>query len=265
MTSVRAGRAAILLVTSVLVTACGGGSSSTTATGGGAPTPDDLDGTTYVSSSVEGHDLAEGTHLRLEFADGRMSANAGCNTMSGELAVRAGRLSWTGAPATTMMGCPQELMDQDQWLSRLLVDGVDATLDGRTLTLSDGDVTIRLEPKAPADASSLFGRTWTVTDLTTPHSAAAIPEGVRTPTLQVAEDGSVVLDTGCNRGHTQATADGDVLTFAPVALTKMACPGPATQVEHSVLQALEGRVTVSIHGDTATLDNGHHGMVVSLG
>jgi len=265
MTSQRPGRAGTLLVLALLLTACGGGSSSTTAGDSGAPTAADLDGTSYLSSSVEGYDLVPDTRISLTFEDGSLSANSGCNTMFGPYGVRHGTLSWTQGPAMTQMACADDRMQQDQWLAGLLQAGMEATLDGDALTLTSGDVTVHLETEKPADASALFGRTWKVTDLTTPSTATAIPDGVRAPTFEVSADGAVALDTGCNRGHTQATADGDVLTFAPVATTKMACPQPATEVEHAVLQALEGQVTVTIEGDTATLDNGQHGLVVQLG
>lgn len=264
MPRLRAARVGPLVLATLLLVGCGGGSSSTVGSGS-APTTADLDGTVYVSSSVEGHDLVPGSHLRLEFHDGTMNGSAGCNTLTGPYDVQGGRLSWTQAPAMTMMACREPLMQQDQWLSDWLRTGADATLDGDVLTVTSGGVTVRLQPEAPADASTLLGRTWKVIELTTPTSAATIPPGVRTPTFEVAADGTVLLDTGCNRGHTTVTADGDTLRFGPVMTTKMACPSAAADVEQAVLQALQGDVTVANAGDTATLDNGHHGLVVRLG
>lgn len=268
MASVRTVPTSVLLLVAVVLTACGGGgTSSSTADdpGSGVLTADDLDGTTYLSASVDGHDLVSGSRIVLTFEHGRMLARAGCNSMTGPYGVTDGRLAWTSGPATTQIGCPQDLMRQDQWLADLLTGGVDATLDGDTLTLVSSDVTLHLERERPADASALFGHTLTVTDLTTPNTSTAIPEGVRTPTLEIAADGTVSLDTGCNRGSTTATADGDVLTFEPPATTKMACTPPAGAVEQAVLQALDGRVTVTIDGTTATLGNGSHGLGVTLG
>jgi heat shock protein HslJ len=103
-----------------------------------------LDGTTYVSTIVEGHDLVDGSTIRLSFEDGRLAAVAGCNTMSASYAVTDGRLAWTGPPMATRMACPEDLMTQDGWLSGLLSDGVDVTLDGDDLALVAGDVTLHL-------------------------------------------------------------------------------------------------------------------------
>jgi len=256
---------ALLLVAAVL-TACGGGSSSGTATDpAGVLTADDLGGTAYLSASVDGHDVVAGSRIRLSFEDGRMAADAGCNSMAGTYDVTDGRLAWTSDPASTQIGCPEELMLQDQWLANLLTAGVDASLDGDSLTLSSGDVTIHLQRETPAEAATLFGHTLTVTELTTPNTSTALPDGVRSPTLEIAPDGTVSLDTGCNRGRSKATAAGDVLRFEPPGTTKMACTPPAGAVEQAVLQALEGPVTVTVDGSTATLSNGRHGLVVDVG
>ena len=45
----------------------------------------DLDGTTYESTSVEGHDLVPGEPVRLVFEDDTMSVSAGCNTLFGDV------------------------------------------------------------------------------------------------------------------------------------------------------------------------------------
>lgn len=106
--------------------------------------PTELDGTAFVTTGTEGRDLVEGSTLRIAFEDGRLAAQAGCNTMSAPYAVSDGRLAWSGPPMSTRMACPEDLMAQDTWLSALLQDGAEATLDADTLTLVAGDVTLRL-------------------------------------------------------------------------------------------------------------------------
>ena len=118
---------------------------SATSASGSAVTADDLEGTAYVSSSVTGHDLVEGSTINLSFEGPRMQLSAGCNIISAAYDVTDGTLAWTGEPAATMMACPDDLMAQDQWLIELFQDGVTATSDGSTLTLANDDVTIELE------------------------------------------------------------------------------------------------------------------------
>jgi heat shock protein HslJ len=111
---------------------------------GSAVTADDLEGGTYASTSVTGHDLVEGSTINLSFEGQRMQLSAGCNIISAAYDVTDGTLAWTGEPAATMMACPDDLMAQDQWLVELFQDGVTATSDGSTLTLTNDEVTIEL-------------------------------------------------------------------------------------------------------------------------
>ena len=117
---------------------------SDTSASGAAVTGDDLEGTTYVSTSVTGYDLVEGSTINLSFEGPRMQLSAGCNIISAAYDVTDGTLAWTGEPAATMMACPDDLMAQDQWLIELFQDGVTATSDDSTLTLANDEVTIEL-------------------------------------------------------------------------------------------------------------------------
>lgn len=262
----RTGSLLTVLALGLVLTACGGRSgSSASDAAGSAPTTADLDGSAFASTSVEGHDLVAGSTVRLTFEKGTLSANAGCNTMSAPYAVTDGRLAWTGDVRSTLIGCPDDLAQQDLWLSDLLQQGADATLDGDDLTLVSGDVTLHLQRETTDPAAAFLGQTWTVTETITGQSAATLPTGVSAPTLDVASDGTVQLDTGCNRGHTTVTAEGDTLTFAPAGITRKACPPPADQVEQAVLQTLDGPVAVTVDGTTATLTNGSSGLVLQAG
>jgi len=141
---------AMIAVVALGVAGCGSDDSSgatdesSTSASGSTVTADDLVGTTYVSTSVTGHDLVEGSTINLSFEGSRMQLSAGCNIMSAAYDVTDGTLAWTGDPAATMMACPDDLMAQDQWLIELFQDGVTATSDGSTLTLANDEVTIEL-------------------------------------------------------------------------------------------------------------------------
>jgi heat shock protein HslJ len=116
------GIAALLLC----VTACGdsedgsasdvGSSATPTSAAGDAATQEGLDGKTFVSTSVAGHELVEGTTVRLVFEEGRLAVEAGCNTQTAPYAVDASTVKWSGPPASTMMACPDPLHEQDLWL-----------------------------------------------------------------------------------------------------------------------------------------------------
>lgn len=112
--------------------------------GGDSVPAADLNGRTYTSTSVRGHELVEGTRVKLAFEDGRMSVNGGCNTMGADYEVDHGTLRWTGEVMSTLMGCAADLQAQDEWLNRLFTDGVDAEIDGDVLTLTTSEVSLEL-------------------------------------------------------------------------------------------------------------------------
>ena len=89
----------------------------------------------YTSTSVEGHDLVAGTEIELAFEDDVMSVSAGCNTLFGAYELTGSTLAWAGEPASTMIGCDQDLSEQDQWLAEIFSTGLTAQTDGDTLTL----------------------------------------------------------------------------------------------------------------------------------
>lgn len=114
-----------------------------------APTADgtdagpDLTGRTFVSTATRGHDLVDGSTVRLSFAEGRLSARAGCNSLFGG-ATWAGGVLEAPILASTMMACAPELMDQDTWLVTLLSSSPPISLDGSTLTIGGPDAAIVL-------------------------------------------------------------------------------------------------------------------------
>ena len=95
-------------------------------------------------SAGAGHDLVEGSKVALSFEDGRISANAGCNTMNGAATWDGDTLQVAGPLAMTMMACDEALMDQDQWLSEFLTSSPALAVDGETLTLGDDTTGITL-------------------------------------------------------------------------------------------------------------------------
>ncbi|RYP82205.1 META domain-containing protein [Nocardioides guangzhouensis] len=228
----------------------------------------DLDGSVYESTSVEGHELVEGTTVRIEFEDGSMAVSAGCNTLFGPYDVTDGVLKWSGPAASSMMGCEDALAAQDAWLTDLFATGVDATLDGTTLSLASGDVTMTLEGTGGDELDDLLGQTWTLLGTTAGTRTTPVPEGVRTPRLEVGRNGNARLDTGCNAGRTTVTVDSgaDSITFGPAAITRVACPGPASRVEKAVLSVVDGTSDrVDYDGEVLIVTKGDNALVFRVG
>jgi heat shock protein HslJ len=120
-------------------------------------------------------------------------------------------------------------------------------------------VTIELldEQEAVPD-QPLVGTTWTLDTIIDGETASSVPAGIEAPTLEIADDGTVAVFTGCNRGNGTAEVadDGATITFGPLAITKMLCPDGGSEVEAQVLTVLDGEVQVELDGDQLTLTKG---------
>ncbi len=265
--------AAIVLATLALA-ACGSSDSGDDTTTAKTPGSDDttteapgsavdqLDGTQFTATDVTAYEPVAGSELTLTFDGGQLSVNAGCNTLGSSYTFADGTLAWTGEPRATMMACSDDLMAQDAWLTELFTAGVEAELDGTTLTLTSDDVVITLE--AVGDAT-LTGTAWTLDGLIADDAVSSLPDGAEPPTLTIGEDGSAQLFTGCNTGSTTVAIADDTLTFDPIAMTRMFCEGAGSELEGQVTTVLDGEVTYTIEGDTLTIMNGETGLVYRVG
>ena len=251
----------------------GGSDSTSTSTPTSRPSPSstpvaavaDLDGATYESTGVAGHELASTEPLRMTFEGDTMSVSAGCNTLFGEYDVTNGTLAWSGEPASTMVACEPALTDQDVWLADLFTTGVEAATDGSNLTLTSEDVVIELADVAEPNLEELLGQTWTVRGIVVDGVTSRVPSGMRKPRLVVSKSGLSRLDTGCNTGRTRVTVDGETLTFAPPTVTRQACPAPERGVERAVLAVVDGPSDhVWYRASTLVVTKGNRGLVFEV-
>jgi heat shock protein HslJ len=240
---------ALLALAGLTFAACGSDDSGSSS---GSLTPQDLDGRTFVSTEVTGHDLVEGTEINMTFLADSMSVSGGCNSMNGGFEIDEGVLT-AGPFAATMMACDQPLMDQDTWLNEFLTSLPTIELDGETLTLAGGETTITLAELQP---SELVDTKWIVTGTVANEAISSVPAD-STASIMIAPDDSVSVDTGCNTGSGVVEITDTTLTFGPIAITKRACADEAiNQLEAAVLSVLQGEVTYTIDGDSLSLRSG---------
>lgn len=102
---------------------------------GSSGEPLDLEGKSFTATEVNGWVPVTGTTIGLTFEDGRVSGQAGCNTLTGGATWTDQQLVLEGPMATTMMACDRGLEAQDQWLLELLESDPRLSLDGGTLVV----------------------------------------------------------------------------------------------------------------------------------
>jgi heat shock protein HslJ len=215
------------------------------------PTPE---GRTFVSVAVEGEPIPGDGPLTLSFADGQLSASAGCNHGSAAAHLADGHLMTTQL-ATTMIGCPPPRGDADGWMARFLAAGPAWTLTADDLTLTTDTTTVTLRDKKVLDPDRpLIGTSWRVQSLVTTDAvmtSVALEESK--PGLAIRDDQTVTGWTGCNTFYGRADVVDGIVTFGPINTSGAVCEGEVGEIEQSIRRVLDGPVQASIDADRLTL------------
>jgi heat shock protein HslJ len=221
--------------------------------------PDPLHGRTFTSTVIteqgQPRALVAGTTIELRFTDdGRLVANAGCNTISGRITVAGDRLDLTD-PSITEMGCDPQRHEQDQFLSAFLASNPSWRWDGGNLVLSSAgtDMVFTQEKALP-----LIGTTWKADTLIYGDVVGSTPAGVGA-TFVFGQD-EVTISGLCNLGAVKYRASGSTLTFELGPMTRMACAPEIMTVEQAAVTLFDGATTYRIDPKTLTITKADKGM-----
>lgn len=226
---------------------CGGSSGGSD---GDGIEPASLDGRTFTSTGVTGHELVAGTDLSISFEGDILSASAGCNSVFGEYRLEGDRLT-VPKPGSTMRGCEPDLLKQDQWLSDFLVAGADVESEEGTLTLTGEDATIALDEAVQGDRT-ITGVTWKLESMGSGGAVTNVWGGPRTATLRI--DGHFAeYQSGCNGGSGQVEVREASIEFRTASWTEMACKGQVMKVERAMQQVFDGEASVAFDGPNLVL------------
>jgi heat shock protein HslJ len=233
----------------------GDGPTTVRASAGSEP----LVGQTFTGTALTEHGapraLVPGTRIELRFTeDGRLVANAGCNTITGRVTVSAGRLD-TDELSITELGCDPPRHEQDQRLSAFLAGRPSWRLDGDTLVLSDAGTTMTLTRVA---SPPLAGTTWRIDTLIRGAVAGSAPAGIGATLVFGAEE--VTVSGLCNLRAVHYQAAGDTITFELGPLTRMACAPEVMRVEDAAVAVLDGQTSYRIDSRTLTITKGDTGL-----
>lgn len=131
------GRGILGAVTALVVlSACGAtaGRSATYALGH-TPELSDLTDATWVARSIANRGIVAGSVIQLTFTGDTVTANAGCNTLTGAAAIDKHEMV-VSALAATRKACDPALQAQDRWLAAFLAARPTIERQGNELWLS---------------------------------------------------------------------------------------------------------------------------------
>ena len=104
-----------------------------------------------------------------------------------------------------------------------------------------------LAAHAPANAQEFpFGLEMTL-------EANRMPGSKRIPSLDIGDNGEVVLELWCKGGKGQFSVAGNTIVFVPGAMENRNCPADRAQADDDLLAALSDAATWRRQGDFVTL------------
>jgi len=104
-----------------------------------APAASPLMGGEWTVTSINGQPVIEGSKVTMQFEDGRVFGAASCNRFMGGYTPGDGLTIELSQMASTMMACPDALMNQESLFLKTLGDVTSYSIDGATAKLNTGD------------------------------------------------------------------------------------------------------------------------------
>lgn len=210
--------------------------------------------------------LLEGTRILFTFQSGRITAHAGCNTMTGAYELVDSHL-YCGPLAQTLMAGPEPVMAQERWLAGLLDQHPVVNVTGDDLTLrSDGQMLVLRREERPA--SSLAGTMWRLRQVRDRAGRVVVDTDVlrrfRADLLLANRGGVMSVQTGCNLGQAGVQVGATTIQVGPMRLTRRACHPDAAPVEAAMLAVLSGTVDVTLATDRLELSRAGEDRVLVL-
>jgi len=223
-----------------------------------------LDGTAWVLASLPGRALLGGATVTLQFEGGRASGSDGCNRYVSGYSATGGKLKFDASPASTMMACAPDVMEQARAYTASLGAAGGYRIDSGQLQLlgPQGAVVASFSPQS----QELAGTAWDVTGYNNGKQAVVSVLGGTQLTMEFAPDGRVSGSAGCNRYTGTYSGSAGALKFGPAATTRKMCAEPEgiMDQEQQFLRALETVATVRREGDRAELRTADGALALNL-
>ncbi|MGR4881805.1 META domain-containing protein [Streptomyces sp. LARHCF249] len=237
---------ALLLVLAACARSGDGGSS--------APLPDPVGSWAVESLTTGGRTLHAPAVARVDLEQDKATGNYGCNGFRAEVAFEGSSALTVTPGMSTAIACENlefETAFAQVFKGRLTID---RGPDRLTLKAADGS-TIALTSEPPAPDAPLAATEWTVDALVDGATVSSVPaEAAGKARFTLTADGAASGSLGCNRFSAKAAVEGSSVTFGPLTTTRMACEGPAGEVERTLTALFgSGALTWKTQGQNLTL------------
>jgi heat shock protein HslJ len=222
-----------------------------------------LEGTSWVLSSLEGHDLDPSQSATLHFEGGNAGGSDGCNRYAMGYAIKDDRLEWTSVGVSTQMACAPDVMRRAQ----AFMDAVRASTSYRLVNgrLELMDEKGKVRAVLDAQSRALAGTSWRALGINNGKGAVASIVLGSNVSMVFGPDGRVTGFAGCNHYSAGYEADPSHLKFTQAAATRKMCASEdVMRQEQAFLQALETVSTMRFEGNRLDLRRADGALAIAL-
>jgi heat shock protein HslJ len=214
------------------------------------PTPapmEDMEGSEWILSSINGQAPVQGTFITLQFKDGIAGGTSGCNSYGGQYSIEGNRLTISEI-ASTLMACvePEGVMEQEQAYLQALTEltgtpGAPVRISGDQLELSNSAgqpvMSYTRKQQFDMDPAELVGTAWQLENVDGQKPAWEM-------TLVMVSADRFSGFAGCRHMVGTYSAEGDNIRFTSMAMLGEDCSS------NQVLTTAEGDYTTLLSNTT---------------
>ena len=214
----------------------------------------EITGKVWLLDSLNGSPPVSGTVITAEFTkDGKVGGTAGCNAYSGQYKISGSNIQFTSPMASTLMACPQPVMDQENAYFQALSAAKTYAVKGDQLTLSDSGG--KAIASYNAQSQDLAGSSWVAIGYNNGKQAVVSVSAGTELTANFGKDGNLTGNAGCNDYNGAYKVDGNKITIGPLASTMKFCNDPegVMDQEAQYLAALQTASTYRMEGNSMEL------------
>lgn len=219
-------------------------------------TPLTLDNTSWILVELNGQPVLTDPLATLTFKDGQLGGSDSCNRYGGTYTLEGNKFSVGKDLVSTMMACPDEIMQQASNYTAALLAATQANLQGGQLVLQDeAGKTLAVFDLQKQD---LAGTNWLVTGFNNGNEAVVSPILGTELSLRFDAEGKLNGNAGCNSYFGSYETTGAAITISELGRTEMYCldpenPGDVMDQEDQFLAALASAATFRLEGNSLEL------------
>ena len=183
----------------------------------------------YLDDSGEKTPILTGTQVTLQVDQNQISGSAGCNSYTAQFELDGDQIS-IGPAITTMMACPEPVMQQESAYLAALGEAAIVSMAEGALTFADAQGRVILSYHA-VEPLSLLDTLWDVVAYNNGKGGVTSVLAGTSLTALFLSDGNLSGSAGCNNYTASFQTDGQAITIGPAATTRKMCAEPAGVME----------------------------------